>query len=354
MRIASLSIVGLLVGACFDPTRVPGGADAESGAAPGETGSSDADGSSSASSSAALPDETGSTDDESSSTGVSLESSSSETGEDPYAQWPFHREVWVANAGAPRVGYQVELQLPRDDPFMPGGSDIRVVDDDGTELPIWFDDPGVGDHASIWVKLDLGEATERRLMIHYGYEDAPSVQDAAAVFELYDDFAVLDGEAWTSTLGEWMVDDGLIATDVDEATSTWSSEAPMIVEALLLWQGGGIEPSSGIALDSGFGPLGVVGMPLTVLTATSPLEIPGPDIGTWMRVRIERDEYVQIHIAIDGNLLGTWDAPIDGPYRIHLGRIHGQLESFDLVVIDWLFVRQGGSPPDVSVGPMTT
>jgi hypothetical protein len=352
MRFASLSLVGLFVGACFDPTPLPSGADAgtESAGASSESGSSDGDASSSSSDTTPSLDDTGDAD---SSTGVgdSSDEGSSDTGEDPYAEWAFHREVWVSTTDTPRVGYQVELKLPRDDPFAPGGTDIRVVDDDGVELPIWFDDPGFGDDASIWVKMDLEATTDVRVMIHYGNDDAPSVMDAAAVFELYDDFATLDHEAWTVATGDWIAEDGAIATDVDHATSTWSSDAPMIVEARLLWEGSGIEPSTGIALDSSIGAMGIAGMPVSILTGSFSTEAPGFAAGTWTRVRLERDEYQQLLFALDGAPWGIWDAPIEEPYRIHLGSIHSALEPADVVAIDWLFVRQGGAPPVVTVGP---
>jgi hypothetical protein len=125
----------------------------------------------------------------------------------------------------------------------------------------------------------------------------------------------------------------------------------MIVEARLLWEGSGIEPSSGIAFDSSLGALGVVGMPVSILNGQFPMEVGSIDAGTWTRVRIERDEYDQVLFAVDGAPWGIWDAPIDEPYRVHLGWIHVQLEPADVVAIDWLFVRQGGQPPIVTVGP---
>lgn len=352
MRLVSLSLVGLLVGGCFDPTLMPSGdGGSASAGTSSDTGSSDGDASSSPPSD--TTDDTGSIDDTSSSTGVdaSWDEASSDTGEGPYAEWAHHREVYVSSSDFPYAGYQVELKLPRDAPFAPGGSDIRVVDEDGVELPIWFDDPGFGDDVSIWAKMDLAATTDYQLTIHYGNPDAPSVTDAAAVFELYDDFDALDFEAWSVATGDWIAQDGAIATDVDQATSTWSSAAPMAVEARLLWQGDGIEPSSGIAFDSSIGALGVAGMPVTILNGESVADGPIIDPGTWTRVRIERDEYAQVHYAVDGVLLGTWDATIDDAYRVHLGVIQGNTEAADVVAIDWLFVRQAGAPPLVVVGP---
>ncbi len=349
----SLPLVGLLVGACFDPTLTPHGADASGSAGTSSEGdSSDGDTPSSSDTASSL-DDTGSTDDAGSSTddGTSSDDGSSDTGEDPYAEWAFHREVWVSSTDTPRVGYQVEVQLPRDDPFAPGGKDIRAVDDDGVELPIWFDDPGFGDYASLWVRMDLDEVVDTRVMIHYGNRDAPSVLDPVAVFELYDDFATLDLEAWTIATGDWIAEDGVIFTDIDHATSTWTSDAPMAVEARMMWEGGGVEPSSGIAFDSSIGALGIAGMPVSILNAEWPMEVPGFGAGTWTRVLIERDGYGQVNYSLDGGAVFTWDAPIDEAYQIHLGWIHGDLEPTDVVAIDWLFVRQGGLAPSVSVGP---
>jgi hypothetical protein len=76
MRLASLSLVGLLVGACFDPTLTPNGADVGSGSAgtSSETGSSEASSSSASSDTTPSLDDTGATDDASSSTGVGASS----------------------------------------------------------------------------------------------------------------------------------------------------------------------------------------------------------------------------------------------------------------------------------------
>ncbi len=351
MRSASLCLVGLFVGACFNPTQAPSGVQAGTDATSvsSETSSSDGDASTSSSEPTPPLDDTGESDGTSSSTGVdgSSDGGSSETGQDPYAEWAFHREVVVSPVDEPRVGYQVELQLPASDPFSPGGADIRVVDDDGVELPIWFDDPGFGDSVSIWVKMDLDLVEEVPLMIHYGNDEAPSVMEPAAVFEFYDDFATLDPEVWWNS-GDWIAEDGVISTDRADATSIWSSDAPMIVEARMRWEGGGTQPSSGIALDSSFGTFGIAGMPVSIFCpGFSDIEVPRIAPAAWTRVRIVRSEEVQV--VLDLSAWVGWDLPLE-PYRIYLGRVHGEGEPRDTVSIDWLFVRQGGIPPIVTVG----
>lgn len=284
---------------------------------------------------------------DSSSTGVDVDPSG---GEGPWSAWSHHRALTISS-DVDLDDHQVRVDLPLTADMAPDGADVRVVDADGNEVPSWVDGPDAT-HLRLWIRVTQafgsGDYT-----IYYGNPAATSVSDPHAVFELFDDFDDLDATQWNYyDPTSWSLGaDGAITTS-SAAGSVWTTDAPVVVEAVVRWgPDGGVEASTGVMFLGSFGGVGVAGMPLSFVVASDhePLGPGRPDAPVHMTLTRRPDAY---EVAIDDETVGVQLAdPIDGPYYVGIGRLTGANEAPDTMEIDRLFVRRYAPSPTVALGP---
>lgn len=271
-------------------------------------------------------------------------------GEVPYSEWSHHRELTISPQ-SDLVEHQVRVDLPLTASEAANGADIRVVDALGNELPLWVEGP-VASHLRIWIKVaDLVQGVDSVYTIYYGNPAATGAWDPELVFELFDDFDMLDPTRWAYS-GDWYLGaDGAITTS-GIAGSQWTTDAPIVVEAVVRWgaEDGGIEPSTGVAFLGNFGGIGVAGMPLSALAVSQHEPVgriaPGAPVHMTITRRPDAFEVAIDEVPVAVHLAG----PIE-PYGIGVGLLTGLTEAYDTMEIDRLFVRRYAPDPGVALGP---
>lgn len=271
----------------------------------------------------------------------------------PWSAWSHHRELTISS-DVDLDDHQVRVDLPLTAGVAADGADVRVVDADGNEVPTWIDG-GDGPEATqlrVWIRVTQAPGSAD-YTIYYGNPAATSVSDPHAVFEMFDDFDDLDATRWNYyDPTSWSLGaDGAITTN-GAAGSVWTTDAPVVVEAVVRWDPeGGIEASTGVMFLGNFGGIGVAGMPLSfvVVSDHEPLGSARPGAPVHMTVTRRPDAY---EVAIDDEIVGVQLAgPIDAPYYVGIGRLTGASEAPDTMEIDRLFVRRYAPSPSVVLGP---
>ena len=109
--------------------------------------------------------------------------------------WNFRKEIKFSNPSTILKDFQVEFTMPTNSlvsnsKAQPDGSDIRIVDFNGTDLDFWIDDDTYNTSSTnFWVKMDsLAASSTTSIYVFYGKNGEVSQSNGSTTFEMFDDF----------------------------------------------------------------------------------------------------------------------------------------------------------------------
>lgn len=138
--------------------------------------------------------------------------------DDRYREWAFRSNIIIENpSDRDLYDYQIKLILSPDDfcyfVAQRDGGDIRIVSEEGKELPYWIESWRYNGISYIWFRADhlLANSTTT-FYLYYGNPNAKPVSSGDNTFIFFDDFDTFNSSRWAIPYqkGDVYVEDGYL------------------------------------------------------------------------------------------------------------------------------------------------